>query len=372
MPSIQTAYQYCINACNSPTVGYDNDLRNKQTVNGITYYDCSSLIWFSLMAGGFDVVGANGGNTWPFVTWTMPTALTRLGFVQVPLSGLWKAGDIALSATHTEMVYKGDVGRGICMGAHRKGVPLANQVSIGSSDGNAEYYSPASRWETLWRYGDGADGEITSFQWIYGEENEYFGSGETPIDQGTPDSRMLNNACCVLQYFLPRGWTVQAISALCANMQQESTLNPCLIEIGGTGHGLVQWTPPSNLYDVLDVLYNRHDDWHDGDKQCSVIWAEFEQSTGQHDWGIEGQWYSTSAYPMDWLTWSQSTDDPGYLALAFQANYERPASLHPERAITARAWYNYLITIDIYSPNRNKFRGIPIWMMIHYNENFKK
>ena len=151
---------------------------------------------------------------------------------------------------------------------------------------------------------------------------------------------------------------------------QESKFNPALIEIGGTGHGLVQWTPPSNLYDVLDVLYGSHDDWQDGDKQCNVLYAEYEESTGLAHRGIEPQWYPSSYSSMDWKTWASSTQDPGELALIFQANYERPASLHPERAEYARKWYDILKLIDPKQPGYNtrdpKKYNMPIWMMINY------
>ena len=96
---------------------------------------------------------------------------------------------------------------------------------------------------------------------------------------------------------------------------------------------------------MLNVLYGKHDDWYDGDKQLSVILAEYQQSTGIKNWGIEPQWYSTSAYPLSWNQWAHSKDDAGYLALSFQKNYERPAAIHQERATWARAWYKYLLSI---------------------------
>ncbi len=364
MPSIQQAYNYCVDACNSPTVGYSQDYRNKRTINGITYYDCSSLMWYSLLAGGFDCVTANGGGTWPFTTYTMPTVLSRLGFTQLSPTVPWLAGDIGLNSGHTEMVYQPSPnGGGICMGAHTNTVPLANQVSIGSSGGNPTWVSEPSRWTSIWRYGNGADPSYHPYQWINGGNSEYFGDPTSQLC-GNND-KAINNACCILQFFAPKGWSIQAIAALCGNVQQESTFNPDLIEIGGTGHGLVQWTPPTDLYHVLDVLYGSHSDWYDGDKQCNVIWAEYEQKTGLHDWGIEGQWYSTAQYPMTWEEWAHSTDDPGYLALAFQANYERPASLHQERAQFARWWYDYLKNIDIHSPDFPYRKGkMPIWMML--------
>lgn len=344
MPNINTAYQWAIDTCNKPNVGYSQSLRNEITLDGITYYDCSSFIWFSLIAGGFDCVSANGGNTWAFTTDTMAGVLQTLGFQRFEVTTEWKKGDILIRDGHTEMVYNGYV----TMGAHTDSYELDEQVSI------SNYTSSPESWSELWRYGNGATG--TTYNWIIGTDSEYFGSPTELFD----DSRKANNACCVLQYFYAKGWTVQAISALCGNIQQECTFNPALREQGlsypndGLGTGLVQWTPSENRYsdpNPLRLLFNAlgydfDNEYSDGEKQCDCIYAEFEEATGRANRGIEKQWYSTTTYPMSWEEWSTSTEDSGYLALVFQANYERPAELHTERQEYARQWYNYLKDID--------------------------
>lgn len=356
MPSINGAYTWAVNCCNLPKVGYSQAHRNQQTVNGITYYDCSSFINYALLAGGWSTPGyAPGSNA--FTTYDMEGVLQQSGFTRVTDS-IIKPGDIGVSDTHTEMCYKGGTGKAVFMGAHgRNGIALVNQVSIGSSGGNPDYERTFPR---IWRYGDGASGEA-GYTWITGGESEYF------EDYG---DKQKNNAACIYSFFYFKGWTLQAIAGLCGNVMQESKFNPALIEVGGTGHGLVQWTPPSNLYDVLDVLYGSHDDWQDGNKQCNVLYAEYEESTGLAHRGIEPQWYPSSYSGMDWKTWAGSTQDPGELALIFQANYERPASLHSERAEYARKWYDILKLIDPKQPGYNtsdpKKYNIPIWMMINY------
>lgn len=357
MPSINSAYTWAVTCCNLPNVGYSQAYRNQQTVNGITYYDCSSFINYALLAGGW-ATPAYAPQHNAFTTYTMPSALTELGFVQVSGSDL-KPGDIGLSATHTEMCYKGGVAgvSAVFMGAHTDNAPLANQVSIGSSGGNPDYANP--NFTSFWRYGEGASGEL-GYTWIIGGNSEYF------EDYG---DKQKNNAACIFSYFYFKGWTLNAIAALCGNVMQESKFNPALIEIGGTGHGLVQWTPPSNLYDVLDVLFGNHDNWEDGTKQCDVLYAEYQESTGEAHRGIEPQWYPTSAYPMSWKEWATATSDPGNLALAFQANYERPASLHQERAEYARKWFEILKNIDPKPPgsDTNPHKGMPLWMKINYH-----
>lgn len=356
MPSINGAYTWAVNCCNLPKVGYSQAYRNQQTVNGITYYDCSSFINYALLAGGFSTPQYAPNNN-AFTTYDMEGVLQQLGFTRVT-DGVIKAGDIGVSDTHTEMCYKGGTGKAVFMGAHgRNGIALVNQVSIGSSSGDPNYERTFPR---IWRYGDGASGEV-GYTWIIGTDSEYF------EDYG---DKQKNNAACIYSFFYFKGWTLQAIAGFCGNVMQESKFNPALIEVGGTGHGLVQWTPPTDLYNVLDVLYGSHDDWQDGNKQCNVIYAEYEESTGMAHRGIEPQWYPSSYSSMDWKTWASSIQDPGELALIFQANYERPATLHSERAEYARKWYDILKFIDPKHPGYNtrepEKHNMPIWMMINY------
>ncbi len=314
------AYNWLVAKCNAPNVGYSQTYRNGQVVNGIEYYDCSSIIYFALIAGGFDL----NPNVNAFTTFTMGGVLTDMGFFTVPLNEqtVFMPGDILVRnnsyGQHTEMVYD----ENYTMGAHSASYPLEDQVSINTGGNTIKWYT----WDTLYRFPSaGSIGD-----WDIGGNSEYFAL-----------ERMRHNATIIKTYFTGLGWTLESVCGLLGNMQQESTMNPALIEIGGTGHGLVQWTPPENLYDVLDVLYGNHEDWFDGNKQCYVIYAEYQQSSGIVNWGIEGQWYSTASYPMTWKQWTESTADPGTLALAFQANYERPAAIHPERAGYAREWYSY-------------------------------
>lgn len=322
--------------CADPAVGYSQDYRNERTVNGITYYDCSSFVWYGLLYAGFELIAT----AWPFTTETMRTILPQLGFQQIEINDFanfdFHVGDILVihnnQHQHTEIVHDLENG-GHSMGAHSSKYALPDQVSINTFNLQVGiHYTLCYRWPFA-----GGD-------WQIGGNSEYFGDPTAELCGN--NEKAINNATVILDYFKAQGWTVNAVAGLCGNIQQESTFNPALIEIGGTGHGLVQWTPPDDLYKVLDVLYGSHDDWEDGQKQLSVIYAEYQQSSGLKNWGIEPQWYSTSSYPLSWKQWASSTEDAGYLALAFQANYERPASLHQERAGYARAWYQYFTSLN--------------------------
>lgn len=193
MPDINKAYSWGINTCNAPNVGYSQTYRNQQTINGVTYYDCSSFINYALLAGGFQTPNyAPKRNA--FTTATMINELLRLGFVEVDAKGEYKAGDVGWQKGHTEMCYRGGNGKGVFMGAHTSGVPLKNQVSIGSSTGNTDYERSFTR---LFRYGDGG------------------ASGY--------------------------GSSLYVISALAGNAWRESHINPTLNQQGGTAFGLFQW-----------------------------------------------------------------------------------------------------------------------------------
>jgi hypothetical protein len=151
MANIRNAYQWSINACNNPDIGYSQEYRNARIIDGICYYDCSSFVWFALMSGGFDCIGAYNAAIGPyygnaFTTWNMPEVLRVLGFRQHELNSQWQPADILIRNNHTELVYQGFYGQGRTMGAHSDDVPLPDQVSINN------FVCTAASWEELWRY----------------------------------------------------------------------------------------------------------------------------------------------------------------------------------------------------------------------------
>lgn len=331
MASIQTAYEWAIEKCNAPNIGYSQANRMEKTVNGITYYDCSSFIWFALMAGGFDVVKANGGSTWAFTTGTMAKALKLLGFVKHATTQPWLPGDILIRTGHTEMAF--DSNR--TMGAHSSKVPLDQQVSINSNP------STASSWLELWRYESGA-----STQWIKG--NRYLTIGE-----------MQNNAQIIFTYLTNRGWTVNAVAGLLGNMQKESTINPGIWQNlspnPSLGWGLVQWTPSTNFTDWATANGYTNDD---GDAQLKWI----DEVTVSF-----GQWIPTAQYPESFGEFKGSTMSPEYLADCFLKNFERPAEIdQPERQRYARYWYDWWEGSPVPPPNPHPEpdwkASMPIWL----------
>lgn len=262
MPDINRAYTWAIETCNAPNVGYSQTYRNQQTVNGITYYDCSSFINYALLAGGFETP-SYAPNHNAFTTVPEPAELLRLGFVEVDANGEYLAGDVGLDGGHTEMCYRGGSGKGVFMGAHTDNAPLANQVSIGST-GNPDYERSFQR---LFRYGDGGASGV--------------------------------------------GASIYVVSALCGNSWRESTINPGLHQIGGTAFGLFQWDGTRR-----DALYQWLSD--NGYEQTSPE-GQMQYLIIENDWS--GSFGGISSLN-EFLT-STSTDI-AMLTEAFMTCWERP------------------------------------------------
>lgn len=204
MPDINKTYTWAIQTCNAPKIGYSQTYRNQRTVNGITYYDCSSFINYALLAGGFETPTYAPDNN-AFTTSSMIAELLRLGFVEVDASGQYLPGDIGWNSGHTEMCYSAGEGKAVFMGAHTANAALANQVSIGSSSGNPNYERSFTR---LFRYGSGASGY---------------------------------------------GYSIYVVCALAGNAWQETHVNPIVGVGGDSSAGLWQWdgTRKENLYNWL-------------------------------------------------------------------------------------------------------------------------
>lgn len=338
MPSIQQAYNWAVETCANENVGYSQEYRNQQTVKGITYYDCSSFIWYSLLAGGFDVKSANGGSSYPFWTGTQSACLRLLGFKKHSPSEPWLPGDILLRTGHTEMAF--DSTR--TMGAHTAKAPLPEQVSINANDSR-------DNWLELWRWESGATNE-----WIKG--NRWLTIGE-----------MQNNATIIFNELLKNGFTVESICGVLGNAGGfytlgESSINPGiwqnLTPNPALGFGLFQWTPSTNYTNWADANGYEHDDGY-----------------GQLYWLINqtvptGQWIPTRDYPETFNEFKASTKDPEYLAYVFLNNFERPANRNqPDRQRNARYWYEWYTNSYVPPENPPQNGGewsskMPIWLYL--------
>lgn len=282
MPDINKAYTWAIQTCNAPKIGYSQTYRNQRTVNGITYYDCSSFINYALLAGGFETPAYAPDNN-AFTTSSMIAELLRLGFVEVDASGQYLPGDIGWKSGHTEMCYSAGEGKAVFMGAHTANAALANQVSIGSSSGNPNYERSFTR---LFRYGSGASGH---------------------------------------------GYSIYVVCALAGNAWQETHVNPIVGVGGDSSAGLWQWdgTRKENLYNWLT----------DNGYELTSPEGQMQYLVVEDDW--QGSYGGISSLT-EFLN-STSTDIE-MLTTAFCNCWERPGKPELENRIQfAKDAYDYIL-----------------------------
>ena len=424
MPSLQTAFTWAENKCEEPNVGYSQEYREGQVVDGIQYYDCSSFIYAALAAGGFDFAP---GYQW-FWTGNQTQAMKSVGWTEyvfqdgvisdfalrngdVLIRGAGRSdvpGDVSTDEGHTEMVW--DAARGYTMGAHSSSLPLDDQVSKHYIDQRKE------TWFFVMRYGDGAVPGSPSFtaaklpyrnnsglSWVY------------KSDYDMTDADEENNAKIVYWYLWNMGWSRISITAWLANINYEAHFQPRAEQTPGSpddslvsGFGLVQWTPRSKiklearLIDGVDTYYNS------GDLQMNAILAEYAYC----NW-----WYNKNAgkaYPVtdsgnkfsfdtidggslvgwlpvynggaDWgwsdvpngLSWYDAVHDTGkwtleqhvkiWLSYYGRGDYTAvPASL-PTRLQYADRWWKFFedyLPDTPGEPTMKKRRGMPAWMMAY-------
>lgn len=147
---------------------------------------------------------------------------------------------------------------------------------------------------------------------------------------------MTTNAQYILNFFLSKGWTKNAVCGMLGNMQTESSINFGIYESldstsNTNGFGLVQWTPNTKYFDWANS--NGYSGDHVNGEMNRILWEVANNE----------QWIATSSYPMSFQEFTQSTDTAYNLAMAFIANYERPANPNqPTRGDQATTWYNTL------------------------------
>lgn len=361
MSSISQSVDWSISTCEDPYVGYSQAHRNQEIVGGIVYYDCSSFVWYALLAGGFDMVAAYN-NTYggyygnAMTTSQMDTILTYLGFVRYsPSLNAWQQGDIMWREGHTEIVY--DPVNYYTMGAHSDSYPLAEQVSIA-------YVSTQNYWTYGYRYSP------SSYRWYAQSTGGYL----------RESTEALNNAVMIYRILAARGWTVNAVSAILGNIEWEGGYNPWRWQddvIIGTadmgsnlhGYGLFQFTPANKYINSTTatrfVTYNPNYQGHNGspeDGDAQVKWVD--ESTDQY--------YATLDYPLSYSDFKVSTNTPEYLASVWLRNFERPASYSSEadRQQAARYWYGVLQDIPPTPPTppvppTPTRRKSPFWIYIY-------
>lgn len=190
-------------------------------------------------------------------------------------------------------------------------------------------------------------------------------------------SQMENNANIVIAYYRSIGVNDKTIAGILGNMQAESSINPEREEVGGSGYGLVQWTPQSVLINHASAL--GYSNYTNGDTQLKVIIAEIKGQAGTNEW------YSTQAFINNYINSGATNDmvgitgqqfldnsmnwNPDKLAILFMTCYERPAynpniNHYELRKQYALNWYEYMGGISTSFIPRLTSEGIsnnPYW-----------
>lgn len=159
--------------------------------------------------------------------------------------------------------------------------------------------------------------------------------GDVPPELTTEKEK---NAWAVWQFLKSKGYSEQAAAGILGNMDQESGIMPDIDEGGGgPGYGLVQWTSPiageSGRAYVQRLL---------GQAGISGDYRNINTQLQLLEWHMHnGQYIPSADYPYSVAQFKALTDI-GTAAMAFEANFERPAVTHPERIPLAQYWYNLL------------------------------
>lgn len=178
------------------------------------------------------------------------------------------------------------------------------------------------------------------------------------VAQYLTQSEMENNANEFYAYFNSKGFTIESISGMLGNLQQESNINPGMKQTASasSGWGLIQWTPSSNLTDYANA---KGSDWATGEIQTQLMWDEIINGYG-------GQWIPKPAlgYSYTGDEFSKLTD----VAEACKAYlYERERAgveALSKRLTYASNWYKYLTGVTPPTPpTPTKRKGMPVWMM---------
>lgn len=175
-------------------------------------------------------------------------------------------------------------------------------------------------------------------------------------DRYLTQSEMENNANIIINYYRSIGIDDCTIAAILGNMQAESTLSPVLNERGGSGYGLVQWTPQSVLINHCGTL--GLSPYTSGDVQIEVIIDEVLGTPASVK-----EWYTTEPFLRNYYFDGVTQDmigvtgsdflhntmnwSPAKLCILFMAGYERPAYVQtPDRSLRrqgyANNWYVYM------------------------------
>ncbi|EOY2790388.1 phage tail tip lysozyme [Enterococcus hirae] len=185
------------------------------------------------------------------------------------------------------------------------------------------------------------------------------GGGSGGSDPGTTPPQLTTEAekraWKIWTILKARGYSEYAAAGILGNIQGEvgASMNPDTEQLGGPAYGIVQWdgsayplvgSPTWNGREYVQRLMNTagiQEDYRSIEAQVKLLdWCMFN-----------GQWLG-KVNPTT-VSGFKSINDAKSAAYAFEMNFERPASAHPERQNYAQSWYNKLHGLTSPEPGGN-------------------
>lgn len=195
--------------------------------------------------------------------------------------------------------------------------------------------------------------------YVNGVKIDKNGGGSGGSDPGTIPPQLTTEAekraWKVWTMLKARGYSEYAAAGILGNIQGEvgASMNPDTEQLGGPAYGIVQWdgsayplvgSPTWNGREYVQRLMNTagiQEDYRSIEAQVKLLdWCMFN-----------GQWLG-KVNPTT-VSGFKSINDAKSAAYAFEMNFERPASAHPERQNYAQSWYNKLHGLTSPEPGGN-------------------
>lgn len=148
---------------------------------------------------------------------------------------------------------------------------------------------------------------------------------------------------------LSKGYSKQAASGILGNIEGEvgSAMNPDREQVGGPAYGAVQWD--GSAYPLVGNPTWNGREYVQRLMSSAGITKDYTTMSAQMDlldWCMyNGQWIG--AVSPTTVAGFKAITDVAQAAHAFERNFERPATTHPEREAWAIAWYNKFKDLQI-------------------------
>lgn len=148
---------------------------------------------------------------------------------------------------------------------------------------------------------------------------------------------------------LSMGYSKAAAAGILGNINGEAgpSMNPDTEQVGGPAYGAVQFD--GSRYPLIGSPTNNGREYFQRLHTASGVGGDYREMSPQMkvvDWATRnGQWIgAVSPTTIDGF---KSVTSPEQAANAFELNFERPASAHPERQGYARKWYDKFVNLEI-------------------------